>query len=102
MCRLPKGAAGSWSLRLPRVGCPERQAPGCLGLPSLFHLKDRRGSNASAKTQDLVFLLKTCVACSKNGRDAESVSRLHQWKLHGEPGKRGTRFLKMSTGTVSP
>src|SRR6266581_7173845 len=101
MCHLPRAAGGSLSLRRLLVGSLERQARACPGSPSLFHPRDPRSTNASAKAPDLAFLPKTCVACSKNGRDAESASGSHQWNLPGEAGKRGTRFLKMWMETVS-
>src|SRR5262249_18755415 len=94
-CQLPKEPGGSCSPRRRLVGSLERQARARLGWPWLFHPKDRRSTCESAKTPDLAFLPKTCVVCSKNGRDAESASRSHQWNPPGEAGKPGTRFLKM-------
>ena len=54
---------------------PGTAGAGLPGMASLFHPKDLWSTNASAKAPDSAFLPKTCVACSKNGRDAESISR---------------------------
>src|SRR5437879_12785570 len=100
-CKLLMGHGGSLSLHCLLVGFLERQARACLGSPSSFHPKDRRSTNASAKVPDLVFSPKTCVACSKNGRDAEFVCRSRQRNLPGAADKRRTRCLKTWTGRVS-
>jgi hypothetical protein len=88
-------SAGCWVAPWNSRHGPARDRPRC------STRRIRGSTNASAKAPDLAFLPKRCVACSKNGRDAESVSRSHQWNLLGETGKRGTRFLKTRAETAS-
>jgi catechol 2,3-dioxygenase-like lactoylglutathione lyase family enzyme len=76
---LPTPDGGRWIVVAPlAAGWLPGTAGACLGSPSLFHRKDPPSTNASVKAPDLAFLPKTCVACSKNGRDAESVFRSHR------------------------